>query len=325
MSVFILWLKFALCAFIIFFLGSRLARYGEEIAEKTGLGRVWVGVLFLAFITSLPEVATSVSASALVRDADLALGTLVGSNLFNLAILGIVELALRRGPLLSSVRGEHETSALFSLLLVGLAAAGVFLGTRGMEFGAGGMSFISPLMLALYLLGLRRIRSLQEFANAEGEGGRFLWFKFALCGIGIVAGGIWLSHLGEEIASTMEWGENFVGNLFLALTSSLPELAVTGTAVRIGAFDIAVANVFGSNMFNMAMVLPADLAYPGSSLFAKASWAHLPVAGVVMFMTFLTIMGLRVKAKGKVGWYAPLLVGLFVVGNYLAFLLGLKI
>ncbi len=324
MSALILWLKFALCAFIIFLFGSKLARYGDEIAERTGLGRVWVGVLLLAFITSLPEVATSVSASALVRDADLALGTLVGSNLFNLAILGIVELALRRGPLLSSARGGHETSALFSLLLVGLAAVGVFLGTKGMEFGAGGMSFISPLLFVLYILGLKRIHSLQEFA-ARDKGGGFLWLKFVLSGIAIVAGGVWLSHLGEEIASAMRWRENFVGNLFLALASSLPELAVTGAAVRIGAFDIAVANVFGSNMFNMAVIFPADLAYPGSSLLAKASRAHLPVAGVVMFATFIAIAGLRAKAKGKVGWYAPLLVGLFVAGNYLAFLSGLRI
>ena len=84
-----IWFKFALCLVIILFAGIKLARYGDAIAEKTGLGRVWIGLVLLAAITSMPELVTGVSSVALVKppEPDLAMGTLLGSCSLNLAIL----------------------------------------------------------------------------------------------------------------------------------------------------------------------------------------------------------------------------------------------
>ena len=102
------WLKFLLCLVIILFAGTKLARYGDAIAEKTGLGRLWVGLVLLAIITAAPEMVTSVSSAALVGLPDLALGTLLGSCLFNLTILALLDILHRRTPVLSQAGLRHR-------------------------------------------------------------------------------------------------------------------------------------------------------------------------------------------------------------------------
>jgi len=132
----LVWLKFLLCVAIILFAGTKLARYGDAIAEKTGLGRMWIGLLFLAIITSMPEMATGISAAALVKLPDLTFGTIFGSCLFNLTILALLDVMHRRTPILSKVRPVHMLSAGIGLLLVAIAALSI-LGGEKFKKGAG--------------------------------------------------------------------------------------------------------------------------------------------------------------------------------------------
>ncbi len=78
------WVKFIFCILAIFFSGRKIARYGDVIAEKTGLGGVWIGLILLALITSLPELFNGVSAVIIVDAPDLTVGNLLGANAFNL-------------------------------------------------------------------------------------------------------------------------------------------------------------------------------------------------------------------------------------------------
>ena len=82
-----LWLQFIIGAVIVVISGSFLARQADILAEKTGLGHIWVGMLFLATITSLPELVVGVGASALENAPDLAVGDILGSNAFNLSFI----------------------------------------------------------------------------------------------------------------------------------------------------------------------------------------------------------------------------------------------
>ena len=109
------WLKFAACLAIILFAGTKLAHYGDVIAEKTGLGRIWVGLLLLAAITSMPELVTGLSAIGLVGLPDLAVGNLLGSCLFNLAILGLplVALSILAVLFVGGVLGQGGVSELY--------------------------------------------------------------------------------------------------------------------------------------------------------------------------------------------------------------------
>ena len=120
------WLKFLVCMLIVFVAGTRLSKYGDVIAEKTGLGRAWVGLVLLAVATSLPELVTGVSSVALVKVPDLTMGVLFGSNVFNLAIIAVMDILYRDRPLLSMVSHHLVLAASLSMLAIAFAGAAIY-------------------------------------------------------------------------------------------------------------------------------------------------------------------------------------------------------
>lgn len=327
------WLKFTLCLVIILFAGTRLARYGDAIAEKTGLGRIWIGLLLLAAITSMPELVTGVSAVALVKLPDLALGNLLGSCLFNLAILALLDIIYRPAPILSQASSRHMMSASIGILLIAIAAGGILAGGRFPGLTMGWVSVPGIMVLVLYIAGVwwifRSERGYQPqpvpvvSPQYEGLPAKTVYLRFALAAVAIIGAGIWLSFIGAEIAGTYGWHASFVGSLFLAVTTSMPELVVTIAALRLGAIDLAVADILGSNMFNIAIITPVDLVYTPGSLLSSVSRAHLITAVVAIVMTLLVIVGLRFRQKRKtffISWYTPVLIGLYIFGAYRLFI-----
>ena len=121
MTLLLVWVKFIVCLAVIVVAGTRLSKYGDVIAEKTGLGGVWVGVLLMATATSLPELFTGVSAVALVGVPNLAMGDAFGSNLFNLAIIALLDILHHRGPILARVRAGHVLAGGMGIVLISLA------------------------------------------------------------------------------------------------------------------------------------------------------------------------------------------------------------
>ncbi len=327
------WLKFTLCLVIILFAGTRLARYGDAIAEKTGVGRIWIGLLLLAAITSMPELVTGVSAVALVKLPDLALGNLLGSCLFNLAILALLDIIYRPAPILSQASSRHMMSASIGILLIAIAAGGILAGGRFPGLTMGWVSVPGIMVLVLYIAGVwwifRSERGYQPqpvpvvSPQYEGLPAKTVYLRFALAAVAIIGAGIWLSFIGAEIAGTYGWHASFVGSLFLAVTTSMPELVVTIAALRLGAIDLAVADILGSNMFNIAIITPVDLVYTPGSLLSSVSRAHLITAVVAIVMTLLVIVGLRFRQKRKtffISWYTPVLIGLYIFGAYRLFI-----
>ena len=322
------WLKFAACLGIILFAGTRLARYGDAIAEKTGLGRIWVGLILLAAITSMPELVTGVSAVALVKLPDLALGNLLGSCLFNLAILALLDVIHRPAPVLSRASSRHVLSAVSGIVLAGVVAGGIWAGGRFPGLTLGWVSAPGILPLVLYIVGVwwifRSERSRQpqpvEVVSPQYQelSARTIYLRFGLAAAASIGAGIWLALVGDELAVTYNWHASFVGSLFLAITTSLPELAVCVAALRLGAVDMAVADILGSNMFNLALVTPIDLAYRRGSLFSSVSGDHLITALLTVAMSLIVISGLRFRRERKtfffISWQAAALIGLYILG-----------
>jgi len=323
----LVWLKFAASLIIILFAGTRLARYGDAIAEKTGLGRMWIGLVLLAAITSIPELVTGVSSVALVKLPDLALGDLLGSCLFNLFILAVLDILYRPAPILSKVSSSHMVSAGMGIALVAIVAGNIFLGERFSGLGPGWVGASSIIVAALYILGVWWVfryecRCQPQTVEAvphqyRGLSTRTVYLRFGLAAAAVIGAGIWLSFIGDELAITYQWHASFVGSLFLAISTSVPEMVVTIAALRMGAIDMAVANILGSNMFNIAIIGPVDLAYKPGPLLALVSGAHFTTAVLVIVMSALVILGLRFPQKGRasfVGWYTPVLIGLYIFG-----------
>jgi len=155
---------------------------------------------------------------------------------------------------------------------------------------------------------------------------RTVYIRFALAAAAVIAAGIWLAFIGDEIGETTGWSDTFVGSLFLAITTSMPELVVTMAALRLGAIDMAVADILGSNMFNIAIIAPVDLSYTQGPILSLASSSHLITAAVVVVMNLLVIAGLRFRQRRKIfgvfSWYAPVLIVIYILGAYALFSSG---
>jgi len=331
------WLKFVLCLAIILFSGTKLARYGDAIGEKTGLGRIWIGLVLLALITSMPELVTSVSAAALVGLPDLAFGTIFGSCLFNLMIIGLLDILHHSTPILSKASSRHMATTGLEILLIAIAAGSIFAGERFSGLALGWVSIPSIIILIVYLVGMRgmfRFERRQQLPLPKAAPLRYediptgtVWFRFTLAAAAVIGAGVWLSFIGGEIAETTGWGASFVGTLFLAVTTSMPELVVTIGALRLGAVDMAVADILGANMLDIVIITWADLFYTRGPIFSLVSNAHLITAAVVMVMSLLVIVGLRFRQKRKtfivISWYGLALIGLYLFGAYALFTLGM--
>lgn len=335
------WSSFLVCAAVIAVAGVRLTRYGDAIADKTGMGRSWIGLILIATVTSLPELASGITATAVAGVPNIAVGDALGSCVFNLLILGLMDLFRRGRPVLADARREHVLSAGFGALLIGIAALGLLAGSlvpesaalRGPPLAIG---WSTPALVAIYAFAIRTLYRYQEREVAElteAEGDRFphlslteVGARYAVAAVFVVAAGIWLPYVSADISDSMGWGHSFTGTLFTALSTSLPELVVTLTCIRIGAIDLGIGNLLGSNLFNILILAIDDIFYTPSALAAAVSQAHLASALSAMTMSAAIIAGVFFASERRVlglaGWVSLMLFALFAVNSWLAYVLA---
>lgn len=268
----------AVCA-LIFLVAYRLVSHADTIARETGLGGVWIGTIMLAAATSLPEVFTAVNAAVL--DApDIGVGDLFGANLVNVLILAVLDLAFARRRVLNQISEEHVFFALLGMLLMLMAGMSIFVGGWG-RIGHVGLDTI--LIAAAYLGGMRllyRLSGSRPFAPAHGSGPNRAQLREAAVGFALETAGLlvltpFLVLTAEAVSLEAGVSSTFVGTLLVGLATTLPELGTTFSAIRLGAFDLGVGNLFGSVTFNMTILLFMDVAYPRGPLLALVSRDHV--------------------------------------------------
>lgn len=330
-----IWVAFGVCLAAILFAGARLARYGDAIAEKTGLGRIWIGLVLIAVVTTMPELVTSVSSVALVGSPDLALGTLLGSCCFNILVLAVLDGLHRRTPVLSAASRKHALAAVWGALLIGITGMSIWGGERLSSLTLGWLGVPSLVILALYLLGMwwmfRSERRDRQGSASEAPtqydtlDRRTVYIRFGMAAAVVIAAGIALSQIGDAISIATGWGSTFVGTLFLAIATSAPELVVVISALRMGAVDLAVGDVLGANMLDMAIVVVVDVAHGPGFVLSSVTGGHITAFAAVA-MSLVVIAGLRLRQRrkllGAVSWYVPVLLALYVVGAYALFASG---
>jgi len=162
-----IWIRFVLCVAIIFIAGSKVARYGDIIATKTRLGGLWIGLVLLAVITSLPELFNGVSAVALVKAPDLTIGDLFGSNAINLLILALLDIVYHNRPLLTAASLRHLLPAGLSMVLVAFATVCILISTKVHDLGIGWTGMYTPVIILLYLFMMRVIFLREQRQNFQ--------------------------------------------------------------------------------------------------------------------------------------------------------------
>ncbi|MDH4271510.1 MAG: sodium:calcium antiporter [Candidatus Aminicenantes bacterium] len=301
------WLEFLAATAVILAAGYRLTRYGDIIAEKTGLSRLWLGMALMAAVTSLPELATGLSSVLAADLPDIAAGNIMGSCVFNVFILGLLDTLSRKIPLSAKSHQGNIFSAGMSLIFLGGVAVCLYLGAAFPRLGWVGL--YTPAILVLYLATMRMAFKFEKRRTSTAAAKAALLYEqialkravlgYMLNAAFVVGAAIFLPSIAEGIAEQTGLGQTFVGNIFVAISTSLPELVVSISAVRLGAIDMAVGNVFGSNLFNMAILALEDLFYFKGPLLSFVESQHLIPALLAMAMTGLAIAGLIYNAGKK--------------------------
>ncbi len=329
------WLEFAGVTVVIAFSGYYLCVYGDILAEKTGMGRTWVGTVLIAAITSLPELGAGISAVTVAEAPDLAVGTVMGSCTFNLSIVCWLDLLSRSQPFFVRTSRGHLLSAGFGILLIGLAGLAILFAHFGIEIAVLHLGAASFVLTAVYLAAMHQIYQYENRTDVAGnpaEGPtkkyghlslRRVVLRFSFASMFVIACGAFLPLIGKQLVTAMAWQESFVGTIFLAFSTSLPEAAVTISACVLGAYDLALGNLLGSNLFNILVLAIDDLFFTKGSIYAGVSTFHAATALSACVMTGVVILGLFLRpARRLVGittWVGAALLALYGLNAWIIY------
>ncbi len=344
----LVWLQFAACAGLIGAAGYQLSRYGDAIAQRTGLSGSWIGLTLVASVTSLPELATGITSVSIANTPNLAVGNALGSCVLNLVFLVIIDLLHRPAPVWTRAAHGHVLAGAFGVVLLGFLLLGLLMGqlsavasTNPGPASQRSVGLLTPVILLLYLVAMRTVFAYErshpcapstDEAAAVEDPTRLLpslrqaVVRFVIAATVVVAAGMWLPFVAVNLATTMGWNRSFVGSLFVALVTTLPELAVTLSALRLGALDMAIGNLLGSNLFNVAIVAIDDLFYRPGDLLAHVSPVHAITAASAVVMTGLAVVGLFFRPHSRVlravGMVSIGMAAVYLVNTYMVFLYG---
>lgn len=328
------WLEFGICGLLIWVAGSRLCHYGDVIAERSGAGGTWVGVILLASATSLPELVTGLSASGLANAPDLAIGNVVGSCVYNLTILAVVDAIHRRESVYTKASQGHILGAGFGVILLGVVGFDLLVSAQGHGLALGPVGVSSVVLLGLYAVATRSVfryerEHREEYIEASRAkepdlSTRAVALRYVAWSLVVLVTALRLPFVGQELAASMGWTESLVGTIFITVITCAPELAVTIAATRAGSVDLAIGNLLGSNLFNLMLLALDDFVYLEGPLLAHGSPVHASSVFTAVMMTGVAIVGLRFRPRTQlfyvVGWTSLALITLYALNVYVFYL-----
>ncbi|HYD87660.1 MAG TPA: hypothetical protein VEA80_09310 [Vitreimonas sp.] len=319
---------FAGCALVIAFAGWRLTLAVDTIADRTGVGRAFLGMILVATVTSLPELSTGLSAVLVVRSADIAVGDVVGSCVFNLLLFVLADVASGKRAFYGALSASHFLTAAASIVLVGVVALAIL--TPISSFAVAHVGAVSFALVLLYLGAARLLYAVETRAtpalDAPDRSGRApLGAAIVQCivaGLAVTAGGALIAVSAGEISERLELAQSFVGVVFVGAATSLPEAVSVIAAIRLKAYDLAAGNLLGSNMFNVLILVADDIAYLDGPILEAAvpSLALAPIVAMVMTGVVIVAIGYGQRTRlAPVDAAAGLaLTLLFAFNTYLA-------
>jgi len=304
------WVQFIATAAVLVAAALQLARYGDVIGVRTGLGGLFVGSLLIAAVTSLPEFLVLYSAltSGL---GDLAIGNVLGSNMFNILILAFLDLAHHRRRILRKAAMRHSLTGALAVLMIALVVFFIYADLPYvLELGPLTVGLDSLVLIVTYLAGMNQVRkqsrsllpvdkSLADEDSLPSLRTSLLWFFGAAAVLVVITP--YMVDAAGQIAEQTGLGTTFIGATLVAIVTSVPELVTTGAAARMGADDMAIGNLFGSNAFNMVMLGVTDVLLLRVHLLATISESLLLVGMLGLLMTILGWFGNLAQLERRIG------------------------
>lgn len=277
----ILSIALLLAGFVLLVKGADIFVDGSSsIAKFLKIPSIVIGLTIVAFGTSAPEAAVSIIAG-IKGSNDIAVGNVIGSNMFNTLVVLGVSAAIKPVKIDGQIIKRDYPFMLLATFALAIVSFDVFLGGGEKNVISRGEAFILLLFMAIFLYSVisSALRSRKENAAAlaspddedkpkYGIGKSIL---FTIGGLaGIVIGGQLVVDSASDIAISFGMSENLVGLTIVAVGTSLPELVTSIVAAKKGESDIAIGNVVGSNVFNLLFVLAASAAITPMNIGAQS-------------------------------------------------------
>ncbi|WP_207462383.1 sodium:calcium antiporter [Azospirillum sp. SYSU D00513] len=301
---------FAVSAGFVWAAGTRLTAYVDGIASLTGIGQAFAGMLLLGGITSLPEIATATTASW-TGNPSLAVSNLLGSAAANILLLAMADAIIGRDALTSVVAAPATLfQGTLGMMLLGGVAVVVTIGDVAvLGVGVGSTLLMAGCVASLWLssgyerrhvwTAVGKEQEKEEEGEEEGvedekpgQPLRSLVLKTVAAGATILVAGFFLSQTGDAIAAQTGLGTGLVGLVLVAFATSLPELSSITAALRLHRYEMAVGDLFGTNLFNIALLFIADLAYGGGPVLAEGGRFEAVAALLGLLLTGVFVLGL---------------------------------
>jgi len=319
-----LWLAYILCTGLIVYSGIKLSKYGDIIAEKLELGGVWIGMVLLATVTSIPELVTGISSVTFADVPDIAVGNALGSCVLNMLILAGLDV-VRSDAISSKAHFGNILSAGFAILLLSITAMSLFIGKY--FYPVDWIGSYSFLIILLYFISVKTVYAFERKQISEFVTGVALElkyqtvsmkkavFNFSVNGGVVVIAALILPEVGERLAAETGLGQIFVGNVLIAFSTALPELVVSVSAIRMNAVDLAIGNLFGSIIFNVFILAIDDIFFIQGPLLSYVDQNHIISAISALAMTSIAVIGLTYRASKKrllLSWHSLGIVVIYI-------------
>jgi cation:H+ antiporter len=308
---------------VVWLAGTRIARYADAIAEITGIGRIAIGLLLLGGVTSLPEIAVAIF-SAMSGNPVLSIDNLLGGVAMQKAILAGVDGFIGKDALtVVAASPVMLLQAALSILTLLLVAAAIVAG----DILFMGVGFWAWAILGAYAFSAWKIsgaqgrmpwiaenedgspasasRDTEQNASSSGNyqnGGLIPTIvRTAVAAVIILAAGFLLSQTGDAIAAQSGLGQSFVGAVLLSLATSLPELSTVIASVRMRQYEMAISDILGTNLFNIAIIFLVDAVYAGKPVLNEVGSFSLFSALLGILLTTIYLIGLIERRNRTIG------------------------
>ena len=321
---------FALSAGLIGFFGIRMTYAARDLAASTGIGEAFMGAVFIGATTSLSGIIASATA-AWHGEAGMAVSNSLGGIAAQTLFLVIGDMFYRKSNLefaAASVENMMMSAQLMLLLCILLIAFSV------PGISVWGIHPVSVVIFGVYLFTLKLLIDTHEkpmwlprmsrgTVREQGHrrvqrGGRRqldTMMDFGLSAVAVAGAGWMIANAGMVIAADTGISDGIVGGIFIAVVTSLPELVIAITAIRMGALTLAVGDIVGGNAFDTLFVAVSDVFYREGSIYSAIDASEHLWLGTAMLMNAVLLMGLMYRERkgiGNIGMESALILVIYL-------------
>lgn len=323
-------LIFLVAAVIIGLFGVKMTHVARQLASLTRLGEALMGAVFIGASTSLSGIITSVT-TASYGYPELSVSNALGGIAAQTLFLAIADMFYRRANLEHAAASAENLMmnafliTLLSILLFAIAAPKISL------FSIHPASIV---LILVYLFGIHILARTHEMpmwaprntretrhethpAHIRHRAVGKLWIEFIICATVVAIAGWMLAQTGMLISNQSGLSEGIIGGVFTAISTSLPELVIAITAVRLKSLTLAVGDIIGGNAFDTLFIAVSDIAYRDDSIYAAISGSELIWLSTAVLMSGILMMGLLHRERhgpGNIGWESVLLIVVYLTG-----------